>query len=177
MKHELIQARANLALARQGYDLLDKKRQLLHRELTHAKREATELQAAAAKAEQLAQTARALAVAEMSGADELLDMPYLQSNDGSPPYSLHHTTASLDEAYVRVQEARALANKYETIQSHVNQLAQRLNKTARRAAALQHRQIPLWQGRVRSIQAQLEEHARDELARVKMATSYCGGLR
>ena len=181
MKQELMQARTNLAMARQGYDLLDKKRQLLHRELSAAQRNANVLQIAAAQAKQLAQEALWLTYAEMncekSLVDRILHAP--RTADGKLPYDLYRTTAAFDEAYTRHQQARTLELEYEAAQAHVHQLTQRLNKTTRRAAALQHRQIPLWEARLRHLQAQLEEHARDELARVKQAAGYCtgGGLR
>lgn len=183
-------AREMLARAREGYEILDRKREVLTTELVHIAHDAVQLQGDVQKL--LTAAYEALDTARLDMGREHLEWAALSvtstievdvrpssvmgvvipqvSSTGAPPetpYGLGDTTVSLDEAAARfrqvLQQVPALAEMMTTVW----RLARELQKTQRRVNALEHVFIPEYKETVAYIETALEEREREELFRMK----------
>jgi V/A-type H+-transporting ATPase subunit D len=160
-KHNLLEARKGLRLATQGFDLMDKKHQVLLVELRLAK---INFFAICEKVGHiLEKTYKALETAytEM-GRSAVEDI----RNEGY--YALAGTTASLDEAYFSWREAKQILVEFAKADANIRRLQKNIRKAQKKAAALGNITIPTYEARIRYIQSQLEERGRDELVRLKI---------
>ena len=192
-KRNLLLARQRLALARKGYDLLDKKWQVLVKELAAIQKHAGQTKDDLCDALRFALAAQHAAQAEMSRERVLEicpDMPAgtaveiyfrsimgvavplisavgIKNNETAVPYSLCNTTASFDEAVLAWQKSRELIVTWAAIENTIHQLNLHIKKTQKRANALKNITIPKYEARIKYIYERLEERERDELARLK----------
>ena len=177
-KGNLILAKNSLALATQGYGLMDKKRNILLRELMGLIDQAKAIQSeidstftAAYKALQKANIEMGIHyVEEIAGSLPVTDdirikarsimgteiplVEYTPSKDEKPPYSFYSTSDSLDEARIAFER--------------VKELAESIKKTQKRANALKNITIPSYQALVKDITNALEEKDREEFTRLKV---------
>lgn len=189
-RSNLLRIRQALKLAREGYEILDKKREVLTGELVHLAHDAVEVQQRVWNL--LADAYRALETARLTMGREHLEwaalsaresieieikphsvmgvpLPVIEARRTPPqmPYGLGDTTIALDEAVARfrrvVDEIPLLA---ETMTA-VWRLARELQKTQRRVNALQYIFIPQYQDMVAFIEGALEEREREETFRLK----------
>ena len=193
-RSNLLRIRKDLRLAREGYEILDKKREVLTSELIQMAHDAETLQ------EQLwaqFQSAyRGLDEARLVMGRERVEwaalavtrsvevrirlrsvmgvlVPTVESY-GSPPemsYGLGDTTSALDEAATRFREVLAQIPDYAEMVTSVWRLAKELQKTNRRVNALQHVFIPEYEATVGYIESTLEEREREETFRLKRIKS------
>ncbi len=193
-RSNLMAAQKTLSFAREGYDILDKKREVLLTELIHIAQDATQLQATVWSL--LADAYRALEEARLSMGREHLEWAALSVNktirvtvtprsvmgvpvptvsaQGGPPevsWGMGNTTVALDEATSRfrsvLDQVPRLAEKMTTAW----RLARDLHKTQRRVNALQYLFIPQYEQTVAYIEGVLEEREREELFRLKRVKS------
>jgi len=190
----LIRIREALELAREGYEILDKKREVLTTELIHVAHDAATLQKR--MWELLTEAYHALEMARLSMGRERLEWAALSMNEtvevevrphsvmgvvipsveshGAPPempYGLGDTTVELDEAVACFRRVLAeLPALSETITT-VWRLARELEKTQRRVNALQYIFIPQYEETVAFIENALEEREREETFRLKRLKS------
>jgi len=193
-RSNLLSIRENLELAREGYEILDKKREVLTTELIHVAHDATVLQERVWKL--LEEAYEALDVARLSMGREHLEwaalsvnqtievriklqsvmgvvIPTVESSGAPPeiPYGLGNTTVSLDEAAARFRlvltEIPALSETMTTVW----RLARELQKTQRRVNALQYIFIPQYEETEAFIESALEEREREEIFRLKRIKS------
>ena len=193
-KRNLLLAKQRLALARKGYDLLDKKRQVLISELAAVQKQAKQAWEDMQNATDKAHKALALAHMEM-GRERIrhigrripkdataeirfrsimgVELPLVNSKNEmlGVCYEPADTTVSLDEAVLAWQEAVQLIISWAAIDNTVRRLSLHIKKTQKRANALGNITIPLYEARIRFIQERLEERERDELARLKLVKS------
>ena len=179
-KGNLILAKNSLALATQGYGLMDKKRNILLRELMGLIDQAKAIQSeidstftAAYRALQKANIEMGIHyVEEIAGSLPVTDdirikarsimgteiplVEYTPSKDEKPPYSFYSTSDSLDEARIAFVETSAY------------RLAESIKKTQKRANALKNITIPSYQALVKDITNALEEKDREEFTRLKV---------
>ncbi|MBN1259525.1 MAG: V-type ATP synthase subunit D [Anaerolineae bacterium] len=194
-RSNLISIRESLDLAREGHDILDRKREVLVTELVHEAHDAAALQEKVWQL--LAEAYRALEIARLKMGREHLEWAALSVNatidvkvkprsimgvvipsvesHGSPPetpYSMGNTTVSLDEAATSFRrvllEIPALAETLTTVW----RLARDLQKTQRRVNALQYIFIPQYEETVAFIESALEEREREEIFRLKRLKSH-----
>jgi V/A-type H+-transporting ATPase subunit D len=193
-RSNLIGIRDDLELAREGYEILDKKREALTSELLHVAHDATALQ------EQvwalLDQAYHALELARLSMGRERLEwaalavnksievnirphsvmgvvIPVVETHGELPemPYGLGHTTTALDEAAAAFRRVLAeMPPLAETITT-AWRIARELQKTQRRVNALQHIFIPQYEDTITFIESELEEREREETFRLKRLKS------
>ncbi len=190
-KGNLILARKSLALSRGGYELMDKKRNILIRELMELIAEASELQ------EQIDTTFtnayRALQRANIQmGIHEVeeialsvpvehsirikrrsvmgTEIPKVEYEKGErkPAYSFYHTKLSLDEACQQFEQVKELTIRLAEIENSAYRLAYHIKKTQKRANALSHITIPKYERLEKEIQEYLEEKEREEFTRLKV---------
>jgi len=190
----LLRMREALELAREGYEILDKKREVLTTELMHVAHDAAVLQERVWKL--LAEAYRALEMARLSMGRERLEWAALSVNEtvevevrphsvmgvvipsieahGAPPempYGLGDTTVELDEAVARFRGVLAEIPVLSEMMTSVWRLARELQKTQRRVNALQYIFIPQYEETVAFIESALEEREREETFRLKRIKS------
>ena len=190
-KGNLIRARNTLALSEQGFDLMDKKRNILVREMMALMEEAKELQgriadtfAAAYLALQNANLTIGIhnvqdiaeAVPEEKGVEiknrSLMgaEMPIVKRLDDQikPQYGFARTNVSLDEAYTNFTKVKTLIVELAEVENAIYRLANNIKRTQKRANALQNIMIPRYEKVVSDITNALEEKEREEFTRLKM---------
>jgi len=191
-KGNLILAKNSLALATQGYGLMDKKRNILLRELTslidQAKSIQSEINATftdAYKALQKAnielgirfveeiadsipeeQSIRIKARSIMGTEIPLVE--YVPVQREKPPYSFYSTSDSLDEACLAFEKVKELTARLSMVETSAFRLAESIKKTQKRANALKNITIPSYQALVTEISNALEEKDREEFTRLKV---------
>jgi len=193
-RSNLLRIREALELAREGHDILDKKRQVLTTELMHVAHEATTLQSRVWGL--LEEAYRALEKARLSTGRERLEWAALSVNKtveveirphsvmsvvipavqahGAPPevsYSLGDTTVALDEAAARFRSVLAEIPELSETMTTVWRLARELQKTQRRVNALQYIFIPQYEETIAFIESALEEREREATFRLKRIKS------
>lgn len=193
-RSNLLRTREALQLAREGYEILDKKREVLTTELMHVAHDATELQERTWKL--LAEAYRALEVARLSTGRERLEWAALSVNEttevevkphsvmgvviptveahGAPPeisYGLGSTTVALDQAAACFRRVTAEIPVLSQTMTTVWRLARELQKTQRRVNALQYIFIPQYEETIAFIESALEEREREATFRLKRLKS------
>lgn len=188
-KGNLIAYKKSLELARLGFDLLDRKRHILVREMMLLIDETKTIQekisvayAAAYSALKMAnmtlgsQATNALIV-ETDNSIEIdyrsvmgVEIPILSvdSAQAPPNYLLSDSNTLLDAAYANFHEVKLLTVKLAQIESSVYRLASAVGKTQKRANALKNIVIPRYEGIVKFITESLEEKEREEFSRLKV---------
>jgi V/A-type H+-transporting ATPase subunit D len=189
-RSNLLRMKKELQFAREGYEILDRKRIVLTSELIRVAHDAEALQTEVWK--QLAGAYRALEQARLTMGEDNVEwaalavsktvevqlkfrgvmgvaIPHVEAEGGpmEMTYGLGDTPATLDEASAAF---RAVLNRIPEISELVTavwRLAGELRKTQRRVKALQYIFIPQYEETVLFIKAALEEREREETFRLK----------
>ena len=190
-KGNLMTAKNTLRLSRQGYEMLDKKRNILIREMMNLIEEAKEIEAeieqrfaSAYKALESAniimgvskvQNIAASAVIEDSVDIDLrsvmgVEIPVVAADEPQrrPAYGFHGTSSALDEASEKFNEVKMLMVRLTEIENAVYRLAANIKKTQKRANALENITIPFYEQMTCEISNALEEKEREEHTRLKI---------
>lgn len=190
-KGNLIIAKNTLALCRQGYELLDKKRNILVREMMNLVEKARKIQAEmqetfqeAYRALQLANVTMGISVVEQIGyaipEDSNIEIREhsvmgveiptveLGKDDMQPRYGFRMTNSTLDTAREKFARAKYLAAELAEIENAVYRLAANIRRTQKRTNALKNIMIPRYEEAVRNIVNVLEEKDREEFGRLKV---------
>lgn len=188
-KGNLIQAKKTLTLSATGFELLDRKRNILVREMMQLLNQAKTLRTEISESYRAAYLALQRAnislgfvegFAESVPLDESVhirfrsvmgvDIPIVDYT--APAMELHYgyirSDSALDEAqlcFLRVKEKTVLLAE---IESGAFRLAEAIIKTQRRANALKNVMIPQLQETVRTITESLDEKDREEFSRMKV---------
>lgn len=190
-KGNLMLAKNSLTLARQGYDLMDKKRNILIRELMDLIDEARDIQNeidstftyayeclqraniehGISMVSQLAYTVPiensvTIQTRSIMGT-EIPHVKYTPANE-MPTYSFSTTRESIDAATKAFQKVKDLTVKLSMVENAAYRLASNIKKTQKRANALQNITIPMYNNLVYSITNALEEKEREEFTRLKV---------
>lgn len=190
-KGNLIKAKNTLALSSQGYELMDKKRNILTMEmmslidkakLVQSRIDSTfkdayyALQTAnitlgISNVEQLGYTfpednSATIRFRSIMGVE--LPMVDFEKKQIEPNYGFSRTSSALDEAYEKFNEVKALTAELAEVENAVYRLAVNVIKTKKRANALKNIIIPRYRGMVKYIQDYLEEKEREEFSRLKV---------
>ncbi len=189
-KGNLIAAKRSLALCKLGYDLMDRKRNVLIRELMLLVDQAKTLRGSIEEAYQSA-------YAELQDANITLgvierfanvvpiddsitvetrsvmgvDIPIVKNTGGSAPlmpYGFLDTNIQLDMAYASFRRARDLTLTLAEVDNGVFRLATAIQATQRRANALENVLIPRYTAIIRTISDALEDKDREEFTRMKI---------
>ena len=194
-KGNLIASKNSLALARQGYGLMDKKRNILIRELMGLIEEAKEIQKQIDSTFGAAYTALMYAnielgidfVSDVAGSVPVEDsiqiktrsvmgteIPLVRFNDTelTPTYAYFSTRESLDKARECFNEVKKLTVKLSMIENSAYRLARNIKKTQKRANALKNITIPTYENLTKNITNALEEKDREEFTRLKVIKSW-----
>lgn len=188
-KGNLIAAKKSLELSSLGYDLLDRKRNILIREMMTMIDTASELQAridstytAAYSALRRANITLGVcdAIAGTVPVDDGLEISYrsvmgvelptvtLREQPLRIPFGLNTSNSMLDEAYLNFLEVKRMTAQLAEVENSVYRLAEAIKKTQKRANALKNILIPRFGEDVRMITDALEEKEREEFSRLKV---------
>lgn len=190
-KGNLILAKNSLALSRQGFELMDKKRNILIRELMDLIGQATDIQKeidrtfrAAYQALQKANIQ--MGIHEVEAYSETVpvetsiqikrrsvmgtEIPRVEYEKESkkPAFEFQGTRMSLDEAKEKFERVKELTVRLAQIENSAYRLATNIKKTQKRANALQNITIPKFTRLTKDIQNALEEKEREEFTRLKV---------
>lgn len=188
-KGNLIKAKRSLRQAKMGYELMDRKRNILIREMVELTDAAKAIRGniddtytEAYRALQRANISMGVVsdIAETFPADNSIklsvrsvmgvELPKL-SHDAeafSVNYSMHRTNSSFDAAYISFNKAKELTVRLAEIENSIYRLAVAIKKTQKRANALKNIMIPKFDNTVRFISNALEEKEREEFSRQKV---------
>ena len=186
-KGNLMLAKNSLALARQGYDLMDKKRNVLLKELMALIDEAKEIQEqidstftkayaclqraniehGISKVQQLAFTESIRIQTRSIMGTEIPHVKY-DEKENNLTYSFSTTSESIDIAREAFREVKDLTIKLSMVENSAYRLASNIKKTQKRANALKNITIPMYTNLVHNINNALEEKEREEFTRLKV---------
>lgn len=189
-KANLITSKNALVLAEKGYDLLDKKRTVLIKEMMDLNKNAKKLQSEIE--EKFADSYSELVMATISmGALSLKDMgesaplekeyevisrsvmglelPKIKYEKKvvKADYSIHQSNAAFDRAKINISEILPVIYELAEIETSVFRLANEIKKTAKRANALDKIQIPKYNHIIKEIEDTLAEKEREDFFRLK----------
>ncbi len=189
-RSNLLRMKQELQFIREGYQILDRKREILTTELIHLAHDGEVLQKQVW--EKLAFAYHILELAKLTMGQEHVEwaalavnktvdvqlklrsvmgvpIPTVEAYGGPPeiPYSPGDTTARLDEAGVAFNQVLSLIPELAELETSIWRLALELRKTQRRVNALQHIFIPNYEETIAFIQSELEEREREETFRLK----------
>ena len=188
-KGNLLNIQKSLALAKLGYELLDKKRNILIRELMTMVDAAKSLRGTidntyikAYSALQMANIASGVIenVANAVPVENTLSVTYRSvmgcelpkiSIDEKKPvlnYGLQYTNSNVDMAYISFEYAKYISVTLAEVENSIYRLTNSIRKTQTRANALQNIVIPRYESIVRFISSSLEEKEREEFSRMKV---------
>lgn len=184
-------AQNSLELSKKGYELLDKKRNVLIMTIMGFIEKAEEIQEKVAvvfgDAYEALQTANitmgisnieqiAQSIPEASGFEVLdksimgVEIPEIrhQEEELIHYYSFYHTNTALDVAMQKFHEVKLLLYELSEIEDSVYKLAMEVKRTQKRTNALQNIQIPKYEEIVGKILEVLEEREREDFFRLKV---------
>ena len=191
-KGNLILAKNSLALASQGYELMDKKRNILIRELMALIAQAKDIQSeidvtfqTAYRALQKANIELGISYVQETGESipvedsieikarsimgtEIPLVRFHKKQEEVPTYAFYSTKESLDQARAAFDRVKELTIRLSMVENSAYRLASSIKKTQKRANALKNITIPSYSGLVRDITNSLEEKDREEFTRLKV---------
>lgn len=189
-KANLIKSQSMLTFTRQGYQLLDKKRNVLIREMMDMIEEVERLQKEIDQVFREVYKALEHALLTMGEStvmeialsiprDEQLtvlstsvmnvEIPKIHYVDKalSPAYGFYRTNSAIDLIVAKMAEARRLVYHLAEVENTVFRLALEIKRTSKRANALDKIQIPKYEHLTKWIEESLEEKEREDFFRLK----------
>lgn len=190
-KGNLMLAKNSLGLARMGYELMDKKRNILVREIMDLIEKAKEIQARIDTTFREAYAALQKANIE-NGIDYVqtisctvpveesiriktrsimgVEIPLVEADPSgtAPTYAFYTTRESMDEARIAFIKVKELTLQLSMVENSAYRLAVAIKKTQKRANALKNITIPHYVQLSKDISEALEEKEREEFTRLKV---------
>ena len=190
-KGNLMLAKNSLGLARMGYELMDKKRNILVREIMDLIEKAKEIQARIDTTFREAYAAMQKANIE-NGIDYVqtisctvpveesiriktrsimgVEIPLVEADPSgtAPTYAFYTTRESMDEARIAFTKVKELTLQLSMVENSAYRLAVAIKKTQKRANALKNITIPHYVQLSKDISEALEEKEREEFTRLKV---------
>lgn len=191
-KGNLMLAKNSLTLASQGYELMDKKRNILIRELMELIDQAKDIQSeiditfqTAYKSLQKANIELGISYVREAGESILVEdsieikarsimgteiplVRFHKKEDKPPSYAFYSTKESLDQARAAFERVKELTIRLSMVENSAYRLASSIKKTQKRANALKNITISSYSSLVRDITNSLEEKDREEFTRLKV---------
>jgi len=190
-KSTLMAAKSSLEFSEKGFELLDKKRNVLIREMMSYVSEARVLQEQVnltfRKAYKALESANinsgianiediAMTVEEAKDYEILfksvmgVEVPKIifERKEIEPKYGFYRSNASSDEAMKEFNNVKYLTYQLAEVENAVYRLAMEVKKTQKRANALQNIQIPKFEEIVKFVTEVLEEKEREDFFRLKV---------
>jgi V/A-type H+-transporting ATPase subunit D len=193
-KGNLIARKRGLALASNGYELMDRKRNILIKEMMGLVDEVRtlrgEIQEAYDNGYYLLQRANIYSGVINRIAEEVpvetnitltfrsvmgVEVPkviWKEPETAEIPYGMEETNSHIDEAYLQFQKVKAITMVLAEVDASVYRLANAIAKTQKRANALKNIVIPRYQAEIKEISEALDEKEREEFSRMKVIKSF-----
>ena len=194
-KGNLIAIKRSMALAEMGYDLMDRKRNILIREMMRLIDAAAEVQSEID--ETFSEAYRALMRANITLGQVIctkmaqdvpidssvkmrvssvmgVELPMLKCDERPPEifYGFYETNSMFDTAFIKFEKVKRLTLKLAEIENSVYRLAHAIKKTQKRANALKNIIIPNFTHDIKYISDALEEKDREEFVRLKVIKTF-----
>ena len=190
-KGNLMLAKNSLALAKMGYDLMDKKRNILIREIMDLIEKAKDIQSQVDTTFREAYASLQTANIE-NGIDYVQTISYTVPEEQSvriktrsimgveiplveadpsgtaPTYAFYTTRESMDQARIAFTKVKELTLQLSMVENSAYRLAVAIKKTQKRANALKNITIPHYMQLAKDISEALEEKEREEFTRLKV---------
>ncbi|MDR1629047.1 MAG: V-type ATP synthase subunit D [Oscillospiraceae bacterium] len=188
-KSNLIATKKSLALSSTGFNLLDKKRNILIREMMLLIEKFQDIRTTMSETFQNAYAALQKANIELGVIDDIaaavpidenvsirfksvmgVDIPIVNYNNRSLTlsYGFFNTNSDLDYAYRCFHEVKKLTVILAELENSIYRLADAISKIQRRANALKNVVIPDLEAKIKFITDYLEEKEREEFFRLKV---------
>ena len=188
-KGNLLALKRSLSLAQLGYEMMDRKRNILIREMMRLIDTASELQGRIDGTFNEAYGALQRANITLGSCYDLaghmpvdgsvqirfrsvmgVEIPYVTADNAPPdaPLGFSVTGGDFDEAAARFQNVKQLVTQLAEVETSIYRLAYAIKKTQKRANALQNVIIPGLTAKVTFIVGALEEKEREEFVRMKV---------
>lgn len=189
-KGNLIRLKRALKLSQSGYELMDRKRNILISEMMKQADQVRLVRDQISEAYKLAYylleqanlyTGQLGSVLDEIPVEDTIQMTYRsvmgvevphviwqKPEEVKIPYGLESTNSRIDEAYLQFQKVKELTMVLAEVDSSVYRLADAISKTQKRANALKNIVIPRYESQIREISDQLEEKEREEFSRMKV---------
>jgi V/A-type H+-transporting ATPase subunit D len=195
-KGNLIAAKHSRELAQTGFELMDKKRNILIREIMSLIGHAEKLQSQIDKVFSEAYAALQLANITLGKCDHIAEAVPVDNSvslrfrsvmgveiptvtaDNSPAqlvYGVTGTNSALDDAYIKFGRVKELILELAEMENSIYRLAYQIKKTQKRANALRNIVIPNFDETIRVITDSLDEKEREEFVRLKVIKAQKGG--
>lgn len=189
-KANLIATKKSLELAKLGYDLMDRKHNILVREMMQMVDEATEIQKSIDEAYSKAYSAMKTASLSLGDLKKFADLvpeedsiqislrsvmgvelPVIKA-DSKPTdarfFGFENTDINFDRACIYFGEVKEKTLRLAEIENSICRLADAVKKTQKRSNALNNILIPRFEQTVRQIAEVLDEKEREEFSRLKV---------
>ncbi len=191
-KGNLLAVKKSLSLSQTGFELLDRKRNILIREMMALIERAANIQDKIDNTYDEAYAALQKANITLGICDELsctvpldnsltltyrsvmgVEIPTVryEPHNNPIPFGLNSTNITLDDAYKKFCEVKRLTAELAEVENSVYRLAVAIKKTQKRANALKNIMIPKFEETVKNISDALEEKDREEFSRLKVIKS------
>lgn len=188
-KGNLIKIKKSLELARVGYELLDRKRNILIREIMGMIDCAKDIRERINESYRLAYDALAKANMSLGVVDDFatfvpienglsvssrsvmgveISTVKLEAERLDNYFGFMRTNSKLDEAYRRFNEAKVLTAELAETENSIYRLATGIKKAQKRANSLKNIIIPRFEEQVKTISSALDEKEREEFSRLKV---------
>ena len=188
-KGNLLNTKKSLDLAKMGFELMDRKRNILVREMMNLIDKANTIQykidstyEEAYKSLQRANLTLGICgeIAKTVPVETNLKLDFrsvmgveiptvkLKSSNNGIGYGLSNSNSMLDNAYLKFNEVKNLTAQLAEIENSVYRLANAIKKTQKRANALKNIVIPNFTETVKFITEALEEKEREDFSRMKV---------
>lgn len=196
-KSNLISTRRSLALAKVGYDLMDRKRNILVREMMQMIESAKKVQSEIGSVYEKAYAALKRANLTLGDCDRFaravpidddLEIDYRSVMGVEIPtvkitpadcdvrnFGFEGTNSDFDEACRLFRQVKELTAKLAEIENSVCRLADAVEKTQKRSNALNNVMIPRLESTVKFITQALDEKEREEFSRLKVIKNFKEG--
>ena len=188
-KGNLMALKRSRSLAQVGYELMDKKRNILIREMMSLIDDAAEIQSQIDEAFTRAYQDLTIANIQLGSCDTIaagvslddsldiqfrsvmgVELPHIPDNTPPPrlEYGFSDTNSALDSAYLQFHAVKVLIARLAQIEISIYRLAFAIKKTQKRANALSNVVIPGFDANIKNITDALEEKEREEFVRLKV---------
>ena len=182
-------AKRSRTLAQTGYELMDRKRNILVREMMSLLDDASAIQKEIDQVFHSAYAALARANIELGLCDRIaegvepdnsldirwrsvmgVELPHIPgtSPPPKPTYGFAYTSPAFDLAYIEFAKVKDLVRKLAEVETSIYRLAEAIKKSQKRANALKNIVIPGFDDTIRTITEALEEKEREEFVRLKV---------
>ncbi len=189
-KSNLIKAKASLELSYKGFELMDKKRNVLIKEMMSLvdKAKGIEGKMASVLEEAYSHLQSVNITMGINSVENIgrsvpkdeefeillrsvmgVDIPTIkyEKKEVTPTYGFHNTNSAIDAAAECFRNVRYMIYELAEIDNSIFKLAKEIQKTQKRTNALSHIQIPKYEEQVKYIQEALEEKEREDFFRLK----------